>query len=149
MAMMGIAFSLIPAIMWPSVAYVVEENKLGTAYGLMTLIQNIGLAGFNLVIGWANDYAGASAANPGGYRLGMSIFSTPRLLRGAVRLAAVALGAGPARPRTRDDQGRVRPGGRPRGPSCRKMTGEASTWASRKSRSCARAPRPSSAITTS
>jgi MFS family permease len=76
MAMMGIAFSLIPAIMWPSVAYVVEENKLGTAYGLMTLIQNVGLAGFNLVIGWANDTAGASAANPEGYRLGMWIFST-------------------------------------------------------------------------
>jgi MFS family permease len=76
MAMMGIAFSLIPAIMWPSVAYVVEENKLGTAYGLMTLIQNVGLAGFNLAIGWANDYAGASASNPGGYRLGMLIFST-------------------------------------------------------------------------
>lgn len=76
MAMMGMAFSLIPAIMWPSVAYVVEENKLGTAYGLMTLVQNVGLAGFNLVIGWANDYAGASAANPSGYRLGMLIFST-------------------------------------------------------------------------
>ncbi len=75
MAMMGIAFSLIPAIMWPSVAYVVEENKLGTAYGLMTLIQNVGLAGFNLVIGWANDAAGASAANPEGYNLGMWIFS--------------------------------------------------------------------------
>ena len=75
MAMMGIAFSLIPAIMWPSVAYVVEENKLGTAYGLMTLIQNVGLAGFNLVIGWANDYAGASAANPAGYNLGLWIFS--------------------------------------------------------------------------
>ena len=62
--------------MWPSVAYVVEENKLGTAYGLMTLVQNVGLAGFNLVIGWANDYAGASAANPSGYRPGMLIFST-------------------------------------------------------------------------
>ncbi len=76
MAMMGIAFSLIPAIMWPSVAYVVEEKKLGTAYGLMTLVQNVGLAGFNLVIGWANDAAGASAANPAGYRLGMQIFSS-------------------------------------------------------------------------
>jgi MFS family permease len=75
MAMMGIAFSLIPAIMWPSVAYVVEEKKLGTAYGLMTLIQNVGLAGFNLIIGWANDTSGASAANPGGYTLGMWIFS--------------------------------------------------------------------------
>ncbi len=76
MALMGIAFSLIPAVMWPSVAYIVEQRKLGTAYGLMTLIQNIGLAGFNLLIGWANDYAGASAQNPGGYNLGMWIFSS-------------------------------------------------------------------------
>src|SRR5208337_5295892 len=37
MAMMGIAFSLIPAVMWPSVAYLVDQNKLGTAYGLMTM----------------------------------------------------------------------------------------------------------------
>ncbi|MBV8050369.1 MAG: MFS transporter [Acidobacteriaceae bacterium] len=75
MAMMGIAFSLIPAVMWPSVAYIVEQNKLGTAYGLMTMIQNIGLAGFNLLVGWANDYSHAGPANPAGYRLGMWIFS--------------------------------------------------------------------------
>lgn len=75
MAMMGIAFSLVPAVMWPSVAYLVEEGKLGTAYGLMTMIQNIGLAGFNFLIGWANDHAGASVTNPGGYALGMWIFS--------------------------------------------------------------------------
>ncbi len=75
MAMMGIAFSLIPAVMWPAVAYLVDQSKLGTAYGLMTMIQNIGLAGFNLMIGWANDYSGASAENPGGYALGMWIFS--------------------------------------------------------------------------
>jgi len=76
MAMMGIAFSLIPGIMWPSVSYLVEESKLGTAYGLMTLIQNIGLAGFNFLIGWANDFSGAGADNPGGYTLGMWIFSS-------------------------------------------------------------------------
>lgn len=76
MAMMGIAFSLIPAVMWPSVAYLVPEEKLGTAYGLMTLIQNIGLAGFNFLIGWANDHAAASAVHPTGYRLGMWIFSS-------------------------------------------------------------------------
>ena len=75
MAVMGVAFSLIPAVMWPSVAYVVDESRLGTAYGLMTMIQNIGLAGFNLLIGWANDFGGASAANPGGYIPGMWIFS--------------------------------------------------------------------------
>lgn len=76
MVIMGIAFSLIPAIMWPSVALIVDHSKLGTAYGLMTMIQNIGLAGFNLLIGWANDTSSASAANPGGYHLGMWIFSS-------------------------------------------------------------------------
>ncbi len=80
MAMMGIAFSLVPAIMWPSVAYIVEERKLGTAYGLMTMIQNIGLAGYNLLIGWANDFSGASPTNPGGYALGMWIFSASGFL---------------------------------------------------------------------
>src|SRR5579863_2933589 len=75
LAMMGVAFSLIPAVMWPSVAYIVDQSKLGTAYGLMTMIQNIGLFGFNLVIGWANDFGHASAANPAGYHLGMWIFS--------------------------------------------------------------------------
>ena len=59
MALMGVAFSLIPAVMWPSVAYIVDQSKLGTAYGLMTMIQNIGLFGFNLMVGWANDYSHA------------------------------------------------------------------------------------------
>jgi MFS family permease len=75
MAMMGVAFSMIPAVMWPSVAYIVGQSKLGTAYGLMTMIQNIGLAGFNLLIGWANDHWLASAANPAGYTPGLWMFS--------------------------------------------------------------------------
>jgi MFS family permease len=75
-SMMGIAFSLIPAVMWPSVAYIVHENRLGTAYALMTLIQQIGFFALNLMIGMANDYSGASGQNPGGYALGMWIFST-------------------------------------------------------------------------
>jgi MFS family permease len=76
MMLMGVAFSLIPAVMWPSVAYIVDQSKLGTAYGLMTMIQNIGLFGFNLLVGWANDYSHADAANPSGYHLMMWIFST-------------------------------------------------------------------------
>ncbi len=75
MAMMGVAFSLIPAVMWPSVAYIVDQSKLGTAYGLMTMIQNIGLFGLNLLVGWANSYGHADATNPAGYNLGMWIFS--------------------------------------------------------------------------
>src|SRR5271165_3171629 len=76
MAMMGVGFSLIPAVMWPSVAYIVDQAKLGTAYGLMTMIQNIGLFGFNILVGWANTHSNADATNPAGYRLGMWIFST-------------------------------------------------------------------------
>lgn len=76
MSMMGIAFSLVPAVMWPSVAIIIEGPKLGTAYGLMTMIQNIGLFGFNLLIGFANDFSGASASNPSGYNTGMWIFSS-------------------------------------------------------------------------
>ena len=73
--MMGVAFSLIPAVMWPSVAYIVEERRLGTAYAVMTLIQQIGVAGMNWTIGRTNDVFNASAANPMGYAPGMWIFS--------------------------------------------------------------------------
>jgi len=74
-SLMGIAFSLIPAVMWPSVAYIVEQSRLGTAYALMTLIQQVGFFLLNLLIGWANDYAHAGLENSGGYALGMWIFS--------------------------------------------------------------------------
>jgi len=73
--MLGIAFSLIPAIMWPSVAYLVQQNRLGTAYSIMTLIQQIGVFAFNYLLGWSNDISEASASNPGGYEMGMWILS--------------------------------------------------------------------------
>ena len=73
--MLGIAFSLIPAIMWPSVAYLVQQNRLGTAYSIMTLIQQIGVFAFNYLLGWSNDISGASAQNPQGYEMGMWILS--------------------------------------------------------------------------
>ncbi len=73
--MLGLAFSLIPAIMWPSVAYLVKQNRLGTAYSIMTLIQQIGVFAFNYLLGWSNDISGASAENPEGYAMGMWILS--------------------------------------------------------------------------
>ncbi len=75
LVMMGVAFSLIPAVMWPSVAYIVEERRLGTAYAVMTLIQQIGVAGMNWGIGRTNDAFGASASNPMGHAPGMWIFT--------------------------------------------------------------------------
>ena len=67
MAMMGTAFSLVPAVIWPSVAYIVEQKTLGTALGLMTMVQNAGMASFNYFLGLANDTAHAGASNPAGY----------------------------------------------------------------------------------
>lgn len=68
MGIMGLAFSLIPAVMWPSVAIVVPESKLGTAYGIMTMIQNIGLFSTNILIGYINELTK-------GYTYGMWVFS--------------------------------------------------------------------------
>ena len=44
MILLGAAFVLVPAAMWPAVPLIVEKNRVGTAFGLMTMIQNIGLA---------------------------------------------------------------------------------------------------------
>ncbi len=65
--MIGIAFSLVPAVLWPAVPYLVTQDRLGTAYGLMTMLQNIGLTLINLLAGALNDTSGASAENPSGY----------------------------------------------------------------------------------
>jgi MFS family permease len=67
-ALIGVAFSLVPAVLWPAVAYLVEEQRLGTAYGLMMMLQNIGLTVCNLGAGALNDLGSAGAKNPDGYR---------------------------------------------------------------------------------
>ena len=46
----GLAYSLFAAVLWPSVPLTVEEKSVGTAYGLITAIQNAGLAGFPILI---------------------------------------------------------------------------------------------------
>lgn len=54
---LGVAFSLIPAAMWPSVAKIVKESRLGTAYATMFTIQNFGLLFFFWGIGAVLDLA--------------------------------------------------------------------------------------------
>lgn len=60
MILLGIAFSLVPASMWPTVVRLVDESKIGTAYGLMYSIQNLGLWGFPILAGIILD-----KTNPG------------------------------------------------------------------------------------
>jgi MFS family permease len=55
MVALGAAFVLVPAAMWPSVPLIVPKKTVGTAFGLMTFIQNIGLALFPFLNGWLRD----------------------------------------------------------------------------------------------
>jgi MFS family permease len=66
--LIGAAFSLVPAVIWPAVPYLVEPSRLGTGYGLMTMVQNIGMMLCNLGAGVLNDANGAGPDNPGGYQ---------------------------------------------------------------------------------
>jgi MFS family permease len=60
MALLGVSFSLIPAAMWPAVAKIIDQNRLGTAYGFMFSVQNFGLWLFPILIGVVLD-----KTNPG------------------------------------------------------------------------------------
>jgi len=55
MILLGVAFSLVPSAMWPSVPKIIPENKLGTAYGLIFWVQNIGLSMVPFMIGLVLD----------------------------------------------------------------------------------------------
>jgi len=52
---LGVAFSLVPAAMWPAVTKIVGENKIGTAYGAMFSVQNLGLWALPILIGMVLD----------------------------------------------------------------------------------------------
>jgi MFS family permease len=72
--LIGVSFSLVPAVMWPLTAKLVPPEKFGTAIGLMWVVQNLGIGGANLVAGWLNDAFDAGVANPAGYQPMMLYF---------------------------------------------------------------------------
>jgi len=78
--LLGLSFSLLPAVLWPTVPKYVAPEQLGTAYGLMTALQNAGLFAANLAAGRINDVSGASAANPAGYTPMLWFFGVLSLL---------------------------------------------------------------------
>jgi MFS family permease len=55
MIVLGAAFVLVPASIWPSVALIVDEQWVGTAYGVMTAVQNVGLLAFPYFNGLLRD----------------------------------------------------------------------------------------------
>jgi len=55
MMLLGAAFVLVPAAMWPAVPLIVRKEMVGSAFGLITMIQNIGLALFPFLNGKLRD----------------------------------------------------------------------------------------------
>ena len=66
-AMVGTCYALVPAVLWPATALIVPRERLGLAFGAMTVLQNLGIAAANFIAGALNDQAGAGSEHPGGY----------------------------------------------------------------------------------
>jgi MFS family permease len=81
--LMGVSFSMVPAIIWPATTLIVEPRRLGTALGVITLLQNVALWGSNRTAGWLATQAGAGPDNPSGYDTMIWFF-------GVVSLAALS-----------------------------------------------------------
>lgn len=69
MVMLGFSFSLVPAALWPTIPLIIEEKRLGTAFGLMTLLQNVGMTAVPWIAGKITDISG------GDYTYSMIMFS--------------------------------------------------------------------------
>lgn len=95
MVLMGVAFAMVPAVLWMSVVLVVDRSRLGFASAVVDAIQQIGLVGVNLLIGWSNDRWLAGPANPAGYRPGMWIFTAFALLAVCCAIALRRVETGP------------------------------------------------------
>ncbi len=67
MVLLGVAFALVPAVLWPAVTYLVPEERLGSAYALMTFCQQLFWAFMSWGLGKVKDATGASAQSPGGW----------------------------------------------------------------------------------
>lgn len=78
MIVLGLAYSMVPAVFWPIIPKVIPQRRLGSAYSLVFFIQNIGLSFVPLLIGRVLD-RWCITGNTGGittynYTLPMCIF---------------------------------------------------------------------------
>eukprot|EP00106_Octopus_bimaculoides_P023488 XP_014790930.1 PREDICTED: major facilitator superfamily domain-containing protein 1-like [Octopus bimaculoides] len=58
MSLMGVAYSILASALWPLVAHIIPTHQLGTAYGVMQAIQNLGLALVSYACGLIVDSKG-------------------------------------------------------------------------------------------
>ncbi len=86
----GISFSLVPAAMWPAVALIVDEKKLGTAYGVMAWVQNLLWWRMTPLAGWVLDRSNPDVT-PETLEAGTGVYDYTATMMAFSALAAVAL----------------------------------------------------------
>ncbi|MBR4337636.1 MAG: MFS transporter [Bacteroidaceae bacterium] len=80
MVVLGVAYSMVPAVFWPIIPKVIPHRRLGTGYSVIFWIQNIGLSFVPLLIGIVLDRWCIIGTSPSGaptynYTLPMCIFA--------------------------------------------------------------------------
>ena len=81
--LLGVAFSLVPSAMWPSVPKIIPMKQLGSAYAIIFYIQNIGLTLIPMLMGTIIEKNTVD---------GVADFTIPMVTFAAFGVAAVVLG---------------------------------------------------------
>ncbi|MCX7736464.1 MAG: MFS transporter [Candidatus Kapabacteria bacterium] len=91
---LGVAFSLVPASMWPSIPKIVEDRYLGSAYALIFWIQNIGLMTLPWLVGVVLQQAnpGVSERIAAGDTTAVYDYTFPMLMFAGLGICAIILG---------------------------------------------------------
>ncbi|MBI4699672.1 MAG: MFS transporter [Deltaproteobacteria bacterium] len=84
--LVGVALSLVPAALWAAIPMMVPESRLGTAFGVIGYVQNVGLLVFPWVAGKIND--AHTTMTPGGGKL--VDYTTTMLMFAALGLVGFA-----------------------------------------------------------
>ncbi|MBQ9201535.1 MAG: MFS transporter [Bacteroidales bacterium] len=92
MVILGVAFSLVPSAMWPSVPKIIPQKQLGSAYALIFWVQNIGLGFVPLLIGWIlNKYCIVGTRIIDGSEVSLYNYTLPMCIFAAFGVIAVIL----------------------------------------------------------
>jgi MFS family permease len=73
--LIGISYSLVPAVLWPLASKSAPAARVGTAFAILSVGLNVGIAAANLAAGALNDAFVAGPANPAGYAPMMLLFA--------------------------------------------------------------------------
>ena len=92
MMLLGIAFSMVPSAMWPSLAKIMPERQLGTTYALTFYIQNIGLMIIPILIGKVlNSYCVVGKIMKDGMEVNVYNYTLPMTIFASISFFAIII----------------------------------------------------------